>query len=116
MVVQNTMTSNTSFNNNIIKDLIINNYLNLNPDEGSWDINRSDFISKVDMIVEWKLEFTFMDLNKKESLTHTTVWYKDENYEQADNRCSIETSDIQNRIKKINGEINVVFLNVKRIG
>ena len=49
MVVQNTMTSNTSFNNNIIKDLIINNYLNLNPDEGSWDINHYDFISDVDI-------------------------------------------------------------------
>ena len=110
------MTSNTSFNNSIINDLIKNNYLTINPNVGSWDINHSDYISDVDMVVEWTLEFTFLESRKRESFTHTTVWYKDENFEEANIRCSTETSDITNRIKKVNGVINVVFTSVKRIG
>ena len=110
------MTSNTSFNNSIVNDLIKNNYLTLNSNEGSWDINHSDYISDVDMVVEWTLEFTFLDSPKRESFTHTTVWYKDETYDQADIRCSTETLDIKNKIKKVNGVINVVFSSVKRIG
>ena len=110
------MTSNTSFNNSMVNGLIKNNYLTLDPTEGSWDINHSDYISDVDMVVEWTLEFTFLDSPKRESFTHTTVWYKDETYDQADIRCSTETSNINDRIKKVNGVINVVFSSVKRIG